>query len=244
LPKEKNLFYNEVSYVFLSTDNQWRFNLKPIKITLATLLVAALVLVGCSQQVTPDQTTEMQTAIAATLSVMQTQISINASQPATAAETIVATEAATLAPTATAAPTEAPSATVQPTIVVPVSNSQATSAPSLRVGDVEDTNYPDGTYVNVNMTFTKIWHIRNVGTATWPADTKIVAVDDNPFSASDTVIGQVVSNGQSVELKIDLKAPESAANYKAKFMLETPDGTRFGVGPNFDQPFWILIYVR
>jgi hypothetical protein len=236
-----------MTFAFLSMDNSWRFILKPIQITLVTLLVAALVLVGCSQPATADQTTGMQTAIAATLSVMQTQISTNASQPAAAAETVVATEAPTAVPTATALPTEAPTAaptaTTAAAVVAPVNN-QTTSAPSLRVGEVEDVNFPDGTYVNANMTFTKIWHVSNVGTATWPADTKIVSVDDNPFGASDTVIGQVVSNGQSVELKINLKAPETVANYKAKFMLETPDGTRFGIGPNFDQPFWILIYVR
>jgi hypothetical protein len=44
-----------------------------------------------------------------------------------------------------------------------------------------------------------------------------------------------------VEIKLPLKAPETAQTYKAKFMLETSNGTRFGIGANFDQPFWVEI---
>lgn len=209
---------------------------------LIILLTASLVLIGCSQQPTTVPTSDAQSsAVAATLNAMQTQI---AAQPSQAPATVAATVAPTTAPTATTAPTVAATPTTAPATVIPVKVGSVDLGPSLRVGDVIDVDFPDGTYVNTGMTFTKTWKITNVGTATWPANTKIVSVDDNPFALADTTIGQVVSNGQSVEIKVTLKAPESAANYKAKFMLETPDGKKFGIGAEFDQPFWVLLYVR
>lgn len=208
------------------------------KITV-TLLLTSIILVGCSQQATSAQNTEMQTAIASTLAAMQTQIFANANQPAaTNAPTVVA-------PTATAAPTTLPTATVQATTAsTPVKATQAAAVlgPSLRVGHVEDLNIPDGTFVDINLDFIKIWRIKNVGTATWAADTKVIPTDYNPLNASAYTLGQVVSPGQTVEIHMLLKAPETAGHtYKAKFMLETANGTKFGIGSNFDQPFWVEI---
>lgn len=220
--------------------------MKPFTKVLILVLTASLVLIGCSQQATPPQTTDLQTAFASTLVAMQTQIAIQPTQPAAAPTTVQPTVMPTPAPTATLEPTPAPTATVAAaavvTAVVPVTS--ATYGPSFRVGDVIDLNFPDGTYVNAGMTFTKIWQVTNVGTATWPLGTKIVSVDDNPFALTPTVLSQVVSNGQSVEIHVTLKAPEAVNNYQSKFMLETPDGKMFGIGPDYNQPFWVLLYVR
>ena len=194
------------------------------------LLTASLILVGCSQGVSSAQNSENQTAVAGTLAAMQTQISIIASQPA--APAVIAT----------AAPTAIPSVTAQATkVIVASSSTQKPSGPSLRVGEVQDLNFPDSTSIDVNLDFIKIWSIKNVGTATWAADTKVVPTDDNPLHAGAYTIGQVVSPRQIVEIKLPLKAPETAQTYKAKFMLETSNGTRFGIGANFDQPFWVEI---
>ena len=221
--------------------------MKPFTKVLIFVLTASLVLIGCSQQANPTQTTDLQTAIASTLVAMQTQIAIQPTQPAAAPATEMPTVMPTPAPTATLEPTPAATATSAApaavvTAVVPVT--AAPYGPSFRVGDVIDLNFPDGTYVNAGMTFTKIWKVTNVGTATWPLGTKIVSVDDNPFALAPTVLSQVVSNGQSVEIHVTLKAPEAVNNYQSKFMLETPDGKMFGIGPDYNQPFWVLLYVR
>jgi hypothetical protein len=206
--------------------------IKPIVI----LLTASLILVGCSRGVSSAQNSENQTAVAGTLAAMQTQISIIASQPAAPVVIVNA------APTATKVPTAMPSATAQTTETTAAANfTKNSSGPSLRVGEVQDLNFPDSTSIDVNLDFIKIWSIKNVGTATWPADTKVVPTDDNPLHAGAYTIGQVVSPRQTVEIKLPLKAPETAQTYKAKFMLETSNGTRFGIGANFDQPFWVEI---
>jgi Ig-like domain from next to BRCA1 gene len=223
--------------------------LKPLTKMIVTLLTASLILVGCSQPATSTQTADLQTAIAGTLSVMQTQINTTASQPTVVAATQATTVEPTQAPTSTLMPTPLPTATpvVQiTTVAIPVSQGAgSTSGPSYRVGDVKALQYPSKTYINAGMGFTEIISITNVGTATWPANTKVISTDDNSFNlAEDVTIGQVVSNGQAVELHLNLKAPEDATNYTIKFMLETPDGKKFGVGSEFDQPFTITFYVR
>jgi hypothetical protein len=218
---------------------------------LITLILASLVIVGCSQQVATPVTDYSQTAAANTMAVMQSQINDLASTQAAAASTgaeaatVVATEAPTALPTATAAPvvesTPVPTATP---LVISNPGSTTSSGPSYRVGSVVDLNYPDGTYMDATMFFTKQWSIKNVGTGTWPKDTKVVAVDKNPLQAGEYTLGQVVSPGQTVTIKLPLRAPETIAKYQGKFMLELPDGTRFGIGPNFDQPFWVTIYTH
>lgn len=221
--------------------------MKSITKILIVALTAGLVLVGCSQPASQPQTTDMQTAIAGTLSVMQTQINVTPSQPAAAA-TQAPTAESTQAPTATEIPTAMPTptamsvaATVNP--VTPVTGGY--TGPTYRVGNVKALWFPTKTYVNANMSFTEIFSITNVGTATWPADTKIISADDNMFALADGLtIGQVVSNGQSVQLKLQLKAPEAVNNYVVKFLLETPDGKKFGVGPEFNQPFSVILYVH
>lgn len=220
---------------------------------LVTILLASLVIVGCSQQTaTAPQTNDAQTAVASTLAVMQTQIAEAASSTESSTEAVAteaATEAPTVEPTAVATevtvPTAEPTTAATPTAVVITNPGAAVSSgPSYRVGDVQDLNYPDGTYMDATMYFTKQWSIKNIGTGTWPADTKVVAVDSNPLQAGTYTIGQVVSPGQSVTIRLPLRAPETVAKYKGKFMLELPDGTRFGIGANFDQPFWVMIYTH
>ena len=214
--------------------------MKPLAKVIITVLTASMVLLGCSQQASPTQTNEVQTAVAGTLSAMQTQISDAAKQQTAMAA--LPTQTPVVIPTATFAPTATGST---PVVAATTSTTQESTGPSYRLGYVKALLYPNETYVNTRASFEEIWSIKNVGTATWPADTKVIAADDNPFNLADgTTIGQVVSNRQTFELHVNLKAPEVANNYTAKFLLETPDGKKFGIGSNFDQPFTVLLYVR
>jgi hypothetical protein len=215
--------------------------LKTIHVILSLVLLAGLVLVGCSQTTATVDTGSMETSIAGTLAVMQTkdaETNLAAATKAVEQPTEMPTLEATATMEAVAVATE--TATAAPTISVAVT--EEALGPSYRVGHVTDLNFKDGSFVDIRLKFTKRWEVTNVGTATWPADTKLVPVDDNPFGAPDYVyIGQVVSPGQKVKLAVELRCPEVAATYTGHFMLETPDGKRFGIGPNFDEPFWVKI---
>ena len=209
-----------------------------LKVTII-VLVASLILIGCAQQAVDTNSSQAQTAIANTVVAMQTQMVALSTEPTSAATVAAptATTAPTIAivPTETQAPTQAPSPTKKPASTTPI-------GPTYRVGHVTDLNFPDGTYSNVGLHFTKQWSITNIGTGTWQSDFKVVYVDDNPLQAPAYVeIGQVVSPGQSVTIKIPLITPETVDTYRAEFMLQTPDGKLFGIGNNFDQPFWVEI---
>ncbi len=222
--------------------------MKSIKKLTILALIGAFLLVGCAQQATSPDTTAGQTAIANTVVAMQTQIS-DANATAAAA-TEAPTAEPTTEPTATAVPTvelvptatEAPAADV--VLSIPVS-SDAPFGPSYRVGHVTDLNYPDGTYFNPGMEFTKQWSISNIGTGTWSQDFKIVFVKGDQMDAVASIpLGRVLSPGQSMTISVDLRAPVDVGNYTGYFMLQTADGKNFGIGPNFDEPFWVKIYVR
>lgn len=200
--------------------------------------MAGLALVGCAQPAATTNTDTMDTAIAGTLSVVQTQAAETNSANATQAAAAVVS-AVELEPTATSTPISV----ITPDIVSSDQNSTSSSSgPSYRVGHVTDVTYEDGSFIDTNLHFTKSWKITNVGTGTWQADFKLVPVDNNPFKAPEsTTINQVVSPGQSITLSLSLVCPQVAATYTGKFMLEMPDGTRFGIGSNFDEPFWLKI---
>lgn len=213
------------------------------KLTIIALL-GALLLVGCATQANTPDTAAGQTAIANTVVAMQTQISDSKASEAPTAEVATAEPTATTLPTVelVATATEAPAA--EATLSIPVS-SGTPFGPSYRVGHVTDVNYPDGTYFNKGMFFTKQWSISNIGTGTWTEDYKIVFVKGNDLDAPASIpLGRVLSPGQSMTISVDLRAPVDVGEYAAYFMLQSPDGKNFGIGPNFDQPFWVKFYVR
>jgi hypothetical protein len=238
LYKVKNLFYNES---LVQRKNNLEVQLKSIYVITIIALLAGVALVGCGQAAATADNGPMQTAIAGTLVVMQTQLA--KANAATAAS--VPTLAATPAPTATLAPTPAPTTAAENTpVVLPTSlpSNPNPSGPSYRVGGVADITIPDGTFINAKDSFTKTWTITNVGTGTWQADFKLVPVDDNPFQAPAYVyLGRVLSPGQSMNISVKLIAPEVPNTYTGHFMLETSDGVKFGIGPDFNQPFWVKI---
>jgi hypothetical protein len=215
------------------------------KLTILVLL-ASMLLVSCAQQANIPDTSPAQTSIAKTVVAMQTQISAAETQPAaaTAMPIVEATTAPTAEPTVELVPTATTAATqiIQPTTIAA---SGTPYGPSYRVGHVKDLNYPDGTYFNPGLEFTKRWSITNIGTGTWTEDFKIVFVKGDQMRAETSIpLGRVYSPGQTMTIAIDMVAPGDVGDYQGYFMLQTADGVNFGIGPNFDQPFWVSIRVR
>jgi type II secretory pathway pseudopilin PulG len=218
--------------------------LKPIHVISILAILAALALSSCATPAATADNSAMEAAISSTLAVMQTQMAQAnvANATSAAAEGAVVEPTATLEPTAAVEPTSAETPAVVPTETTIVPVSSESYGPSFRVGHVIDINIPDGTFVDAKLKFVKTWKITNVGTATWQADYKLVPVDGNPLNAPEYVtLGQVVSPGQSITISLWLTSPEVPGTYTGKFMLETTDGVQFGIGSNFDEPFWAKI---
>ncbi len=99
-------------------------------------------------------------------------------------------------------------------------------------GFVEDVTIPDGTEIEASSSFTKTWELRNDGTCTWNSDY------DLEFSSGDIMSGDNVSSigsdsvspGETIEVSVDLVAPEEPGHYVGYWMLRNDSGSVFGIG--------------
>jgi hypothetical protein len=109
---------------------------------------------------------------------------------------------------------------------------------------VQDVTIPDGTHLAPEQSFEKIWRLKNTGTCTWTQDYALV------FDGGDTLGLQVASPfprdvppEDTVNLAIDMQAPEARGFYKGYWMLRNSNETLFGIGEDADHPFWVEIVV-
>ena len=108
---------------------------------------------------------------------------------------------------------------------------------------VADVTYPDGSTVAVGSAFTKIWRVKNTGTCTWNTSYSLVYVSGERFGASNAVaLPGSVGPGQTVDIPINLTAPNRSGNYVGYWKLRNPSGALFGVG-NSDASVYVDIRV-
>ncbi len=199
---------------------------------ITSLLITSMLITGCGLSgatQTPDQGM-VQTSVAETIVALQATMAANAT-PTPALPTETPTTQPTLTPEATLQPTAMPSPTV-------------TSRPAYLISDVKDITYPDNTVVNPGDKFTKTWRVTNAGVSTWTSDFKIVFVSGNQMSAGTPAIGQSVAPNQSVDISLELTAPSTPDTYTGYFMLQAPNGARFGFGSDGNNAFWVKVKVE
>jgi hypothetical protein len=146
--------------------------------------------------------------------------------------------AATTAAPATATDTpEAPTATNTP---IPTE----TEIPCNRATFVQDVTIPDGTDLEPGDSFTKTWRLRNAGSCTWNTDYELLFKDGDAMGgpASKDLTGSV-SPGETVDISVDLSAPNSEGSYKGFWWLRSDAGIVFGVGNTGEVPFFVEIDV-
>ncbi len=158
------------------------------------------------------------------------------------------TQAAALTPTSVPATdppallsTPTPGATRIPPTAPPAGSSDI--KPCYSANYVSDVTIPDGTIVNPGQTFMKTWRVLNSGSCTWDSTYKFV------FMSGDILGGAYVypfpgaaSPGQTVDIPVQLYAPQVAGSYTGTWKIEAPDKTIFGVG-QYDQPLSVQVVV-
>jgi hypothetical protein len=84
----------------------------------------------------------------------------------------------------------------------------------------------------------------NVGTCTWTTDYDIVFFSGELMSASPSLpMSVTVPPNQSVDLSVDMIAPNEAGTFQGNWKLRNADGELFGIGPGGESPFWVRIKV-
>jgi len=102
---------------------------------------------------------------------------------------------------------------------------------------VSDVTIDDGTTVQPEQPFVKIWKMRNEGTVSWPENTRLGYVGGDKLSAAEAVPVPSVDPAQEVDIAVDMVAPAKPGRYVGYWRLAAPDGSRFG------QRVWVDINV-
>ena len=126
---------------------------------------------------------------------------------------------------------------VPPLATLPVTRCDAASF-------VSDVTYPDGTNVSLGGAFTKIWRLKNTGTCTWTTAYALVFVSGERFSAPTAVsIPTNVGPGQTVDLAVNMTAPNQSGRYRGDWKLRNASNVLFGIGNSADSSFYVDINV-
>src|SRR6185436_14167304 len=141
------------------------------------------------------------------------------------------------------------------TLAIPTSSALAletiTSVPPLQpsarcdaAAFVSDVTYPDGSNVGPGVAFSKIWRVKNIGTCTWTTSYALVYVTGENFGAQSSVsLSGNVLPGQSVDLPVQLTAPNKVGRYKGYWKIRNAAGVLFGVGDSGDASMYVDINV-
>jgi hypothetical protein len=167
------------------------------------------------------------TAAAQTLSGMSTQA--------------IATQF-TSTPTLSLVPTASPIVVNTFTSVPPLTSAPVTLCDAAAF--VSDVTYPDGAGVTLGGTFTKIWRLKNIGTCTWTTSYAIVYVSGERFGAPSAVaLPTSVGPGQTVDVAVNLTAPNQNGHYRGFWKLRNASNVLFGIGPDASSNFFADINV-
>ena len=144
-------------------------------------------------------------------------------------------------------PTPVLVATLSPTTDIP--KATRTPTPTLvcdraAAGNPFDITIPDDTSMQPGVNFTKIWRLQNVGSCTWTTEYALRFFYGAQMDAPDAVrLKGNVDPGQSIELAVDMTAPQAPGSHQGNWKLSNARGQLFGLGPNGDAPFWVRINV-
>jgi hypothetical protein len=170
-----------------------------------------------------------------------------------AARTVVArlTEAAmdtTPEPLATTPPPPAPT-TPAPTNTETPPTATHTGAPTQlpcdRAEFLKDVTIPDGTELEPGETFTKTWQIKNTGTCTWNSGYALIfdTGDSMGGPASKPIAAANVAPQQTVDISVDLTAPNQPGTYRGNWKLRNAANVEFGFGSAGRSSIWVEIEV-
>lgn len=142
-------------------------------------------------------------------------------------------------------PTHRPSYSKTLFVTQPPSSTQAASfCDQAAPGNPIDVTIPDYTELQPGEHFIKTWRLVNSGPCTWSDAYAAVWFSGEMFEASQVVpfTGEVPT-GKSVDITVDMIAPELPGSYQSNWKLSNDRGELFGIGPAGDAPIWVRIVV-
>jgi hypothetical protein len=96
---------------------------------------------------------------------------------------------------------------------------------------VAHVTIPEGSILPPGVKFTKTWRIQNVGTCTWTSAYKLVfSTGDLLGSVKAISLPESVPPGTTVDISIELTAPDEQGHYQGYWIFNDPQGYWFGLG--------------
>jgi len=163
-----------------------------------------------------------------------------AGQTLTAVPTETPLPTATFTPEPTATPTIEPTATIAPTATEPAALVEGCDVAAF----VTDVTVPDGQEYDPDAKFTKTWRLLNDGSCTWNSFYELYFVSGDRMSGprSQQLTAIEVPPGASIDVSVELRAPEEAGTYQGNWGIKNTNGLAFGIGPA-GVPFYVKIKV-
>ena len=196
------------------------------------LMVALVSILACSRFASPTPQpaatlNALYTSAAQTLEAMSTQaVTTLTVQPSPTSILSIPTSSPIVFNTFTSVPP-----------LQPVSKCDAASFES-------DVTYPDGSIVSRGTAFTKIWRLKNIGTCTWTTSYGIIFVSGEKLGApNDVSLPGSVAPGQTIDIPVNLTAPNAEGRYRGNWKLRNASGVLFGVGALADSNFYVDVNV-
>lgn len=136
----------------------------------------------------------------------------------------------------------------EPVLPTPIPTSAPTPVPAATPCNhaefVADITVEDGTIFAPGAPFTKVWRLRNIGTCTWTSNYMLNFAGGERMNGSDFVpLTGIVPPGYTIDVSVNLVAPQTPGSYLGLWQLRSPEGQTFGIGSTADQPFWVNILV-
>lgn len=150
-----------------------------------------------------------------------------------------------MAATATNTPEPTWTFTPQPTTTNTPLPPTSTSIPCNLAQFVKDVTIPDNTQFDPGEAFTKTWRLKNIGSCQWNSGYDIV------FSSGDSMGGPAavqlttgsVPTGGTVDVSVNLVAPDDPDTYRGNWKLRDDNDQIFGISSTSSGEFWVQIKV-
>ena len=177
---------------------------------------------------------------------------------------VLYTEAAmTVSVQLTAAGIELPRKTSSPETPMPDSASGTVPAPTLVIptytpqgaGDdlpqacdqvkfVKDVTIPDEMDIAPGEKFTKTWRLQNAGSCPWGIGYLLYFESGDILGgpSSQDLTSETIQPGETLDISVDLVAPQETGTYQGFWKLRNVKGEGFGVG-EYSKAFWVKINV-
>jgi hypothetical protein len=110
---------------------------------------------------------------------------------------------------------------------------------------IKNLTVGNNTALNPGQHFAKIWQIKNVGSCTWTNEYNLIFTNGNDLHSPASVsIQGPVAPGETIDLRLNLVAPNEEGSHSGSWMLQDNMGNQFGIGQSGDQPLELTIIVK